>query len=153
MKKLFTSVFAFLFILATTDSKAQLYDRAIGVRLGTYNGITYKTKVADNHAIDFSLNYAVRNNDDSFYFTGLYEVHADAGHILPNLLWFYGAGGSIGSRQHSGLLLAVDGVIGLDYKFEGEPINISLDWKPALELAPAGRLNMAGVGISVRYTF
>ena len=157
MKKLIPSIFAILFVIVSaSNANAQLYQRAIGLRLGHNSGVTFKTKVAENHAIEILLNLPVWNNDKSFFLTGLYEVHADI-NTINNLKWYYGAGGSLGSRKHNGdagaLLAAIDGVIGLDYTFEKEPINIALDWKPALELAPNGRFNFQGFGISVRYTF
>jgi hypothetical protein len=31
------------------------------------------------------------------------------------------------------LTIGIDGVLGLDYKFNGAPINVSIDWQPSFE--------------------
>jgi hypothetical protein len=50
---------------------------------------------------------------------------------LNNRYWkiYYGyRGGAVG----------IDGVLGLDYKFNGAPINMSLDWQPSFEFGDYG---------------
>ena len=57
-----------------------------------------------------------------------------------------------GYAYNSGSLsIGVDGVLGLDYKFSGAPINVSLDINPYLELNHP-YLDIWG-GLGVRYTF
>jgi hypothetical protein len=45
------------------------------------------------------------------------------------------------------------GVIGLDYKFANIPLNLSLDWKPELNLVSDINFEPAAVGLTVRFTF
>ncbi|MBC7913219.1 MAG: hypothetical protein H7Y07_03760, partial [Pyrinomonadaceae bacterium] len=133
------------------------YKNAFGVRLGDAYGVTFKTFLQSNKALDFILN--VRNRDDVEYFrlTGLYEVHNPiAG--APGLRWYYGGGGTIGRLNYkhnrdNELYLSIDGVLGLDYKLDGAPLNFSLDWKPALVLNPFTDFDAQGVGASIRITF
>ena len=85
------------------------------------------------------------------------EKHAPINDV-DGLRWYYGFGATLGSRTYkpadeNKLLLAADGVLGLDFKFPDAPINIAMDWKPAIELAPNTRLNGEGIGLSLRFTF
>lgn len=159
MKKVFT-ILCLTFIATfaiQSSSKAQGYDNAIGGRFGAANGVTFKTTLGDNKMLDLIANF--RSNHDYNYFriTGLYEVYKPIANA-PGLNWYYGGGGSIGSAKYkptnsTDLYLAVDGVLGLDYKFDDAPINISLDWKPAIQLAPDTNFDASGVGLSLRFTF
>ncbi len=156
MKKLFLSILFVTCLLATTSVNAQ-YKHALGVRLGDTYGVTFKTFLQSNKALDFILNVRNRDNYSSFRLTGLYEVHNPIGGA-PGLRWYYGGGGTLGSINHkrsddTDFYLSVDGVLGLDYKFNGAPINLSLDWKPAIEVSPNTEFDPRGVGFSVRITF
>jgi len=44
------------------------------------------------------------------------------------------------------------GVVGIDYKFDNAPINLSLDWKPELDIAPAINFIPDAFALSVRFT-
>jgi len=159
MKKVFTILcLAFIATLAIhSSSKAQGYDNAIGGRFGAANGVTFKTTLGENKMLDLIANFRSNNNYNYFRVTGLYEVYlpiTDA----PGLNWYYGGGASIGSVKYkpydsSDLYLSADGVLGLDYKFADAPINLSLDWKPAIQLAPDTDFDASGVGLSLRFTF
>jgi len=41
----------------------------------------------------------------------------------------------------------------MDYKFPNAPINLSLDWKPELDLSPAINFVPGAFAVSIRYTF
>jgi len=159
MRKVFTILC--LTMIATVaiqfSSKAQGYDNAIGGRFGAANGITFKTTLGENKMLDLIANFRSNNNYKYFRVTGLYEVYLP----IPEargLNWYYGGGASIGSitRKYddtSDLYLSLDGVLGLDYKFADAPINLSLDWKPAIQLTPDTDFDASGVGLSLRFTF
>jgi hypothetical protein len=159
MKKVFT-ILCLIFIATlaiTSSSKAQGYDNAIGGRFGAANGITFKTTLGENKMIDLIANFRSNNNYNYFRITGLYEVYNKINDV-QGLNWYYGIGGSIGSVKYkpynsSDLYLSVDGVLGLDYKFVDAPINLSLDWKPAIQLTPDTEFDGSGVGLSLRFTF
>lgn len=159
MKKLlFLTLTSALLLLAGSETQAQTYKYGIGGRLGTANGITFKTFVDRNSALDFILNFQDKKDYSYFRFTGLYEIHNPINNA-PGLNWYYGVGGTIGNRhlkvgnEDNDLLLSVDGVIGLDYKFTDAPINLSLDWKPAIEVVPETQFDAQGLGLSIRFTF
>ena len=111
-----------------------------------------------NKALDFIL--SIKNKDDFNHslLTGLYEVHNPI-NGAPGLRWYYGGGATLGSldykndKRDNELYLSIDGVLGLDYKVEGAPLNLSLDYKPAFVLNPYTDLEAGGFGLSVRITF
>lgn len=165
MKKLTLLLLTIGFIgLAQQETKAQAlgsnYQNAIGGRFGVANGITFKHFMNDKNALDFILNFRARKNHySSFRLVGLYEIHAPITNAT-GLQWYYGIGGGIGSytykdnsHRDSDVYLSVDGVLGLDYKFSGAPINIALDWKPAFDISPSQGLDFEGVGLSIRFAF
>jgi len=80
----------------------------------------------------------------------------------PGLQWFYGAGAYVGfgkeydvnkARNVNTNYFGGQGVVGLDYKFASVPINISLDWKPELNLISDINFEPAAIGFSARFTF
>src|SRR3546814_5641240 len=84
--------------------------------------------------MDLILNIRDHDHHDHFYLVGLYEVH----NPIPNaggLNWYYGGGAHVFfvDHDHDGPNddvdggFGIDGVLGLDYKFNGAPINLSLD--------------------------
>ncbi|WP_026897817.1 hypothetical protein [Daejeonella oryzae] len=159
MKKLLLlSITAFIILLSQTESQAQqTYKNALGGRFGEANGVTFKTFVNNQDALDFILNFQSRGNYSYFRLTGLYEVHKPFANA-QGLRYYYGAGGTLGQRKDkrnddSDLLASIDGVLGLDYKFDEAPINVSLDWKPALVVTPYTEFDARGLGLSVRFTF
>jgi len=157
MKKIILFIVIAGFIsLFSNQVQAQQYKNAFGVRLGSYNGVNFKTFLTDKNALDFNLSF--RSNDGVKYVrvTGLYEVHGPVSD-LQGLLWYYGGGASIGSYKYRGtdgeLMFSIDGVLGLDYKFTGAPINLALDWRPNFRLTPNADVLAGDVGLSVRFTF
>ena len=45
------------------------------------------------------------------------------------------------------------GVVGLDYKFNNIPLNLSLDWKPELNFVTDINFEPAAIGLTARFTF
>ncbi len=152
MKKIILFAFFGLFILGAS---AQDYKNAIGVRGGGPTGITFKHFTGGNAALEFIL--APRHH--GFEAVGLYELHANA-FSVPRLNWYYGVGGHVGfydgsrygkfDRRDNFMALGVDGIVGLEYNIPAIPINISVDFKPALNLVGYVGLWFDGA-FSVRY--
>ena len=77
------------------------------------------------------------------------------------LSWFYGAGAYVGFESDSDkngegggrTFAGPTGIIGLDYKFSNAPINLSLDWKPELNIIPAINFVPDAFALSVRFAF
>ena len=130
---------------------AQDYKVAIGVRFSTAaptlsNSISVKYFMNESNAIEGLVSFGSR-----FGLGGLYEKHQLIG-ATPAFTWFYGAGGYVGFEDNK-TWLGPTGVVGIDYKFPAAPINLSIDWKPELDILPAINFVPDALGITVRYTF
>jgi len=148
----FIAAFAFLFV---NNTQAQDYKHALGVRVGAYNGINFKTFLNAQNALDLNLNFRSHNHYKDVLITGLYEIHNNIQNA-PGLRWYYGGGASLGSSKwydENYFFLSADGVLGLDYKFTGAPINLALDWRPRLQLVDDVNFWTGDVGLAIRFTF
>ncbi|MES2417252.1 MAG: hypothetical protein V4541_03640 [Bacteroidota bacterium] len=158
MKKLiFTFIAAAaLFTFSFTDAQAQGYKNAIGGRFGSANGVSFKTGLNNKAMLELIGNFRSNKNVSYFNLTGLYEVYNPI-NGAEGLNWYYGAGATIGSTKVKGydgdVYLSANGVLGLDYKFNGAPINLSVDWVPALQLTPDTGFWGGDVGLGIRFTF
>ena len=90
----------------------------------------------------------------------LLEVHKPLS--SEGLMWFYGAGGYLGfektynpnkQKNVTNTNFGAQGVLGLDYKFPSVPLNLSLDWKPELNIIDDINFEPAALGFSARFTF
>jgi len=154
---LFTVVTIFAVGQSSAQSMGSDYKTALGVKFWP-GAISIKHFIQDNRALEGLANFWERG----FRFTGLYEIHGDISGA-PGLKWYVGPGAHIGAYNQGwyhndyyyrdgGFSLGVDGVLGLDYKINGAPINLSLDVQPYLELVNHAYFDVWG-GLAVRYTF
>lgn len=156
MKKLLIATLIFFaaapVVNAQRNITSQDYKTALGVKF--YPGsISFKHFLDDKAALEvlgYFHNHGTR-------ITGLYELHFDIANA-PGLKWYVGPGAHIGwyeSRYGGGTAVGVDGVIGLDYKFKGAPINLSLDWQPSFEFGDRWGKGFSGNwgGLAIRYVF
>lgn len=157
MKKLFLLVITIgLFIGANAQAMGPEYNTAIGFKFSP-SAITFKNFVQQNRAIEV-LGYFW---SDGFRLTGLYEWHGDF-NSANGLKWYAGGGAHLDfwnkkyrDRRENAASVApgIDGVIGLDYKFNGAPINISLDWQPSLTFASNDNFASNWIGVALRFAF
>ena len=138
-------------IIVATSAKAQEYINAVGVRLGPSSpavnlGFTIKHFLNETNAVEGILGI-----NDGLGVCALYEWHHPI-ESVPHLQWFVGAGGYAAFQSHESFIGGA-GIAGLDYKFEQIPLNISLDWKPELNLITKVGFNGNTVGISARFVF
>ena len=159
MKKV---LLAGLILLAiATNTKAQnnssSYKTALGFKF--YPGaISLKSFIAPNRALE-GLGYFY---SDGFRLTGLYEIHGNI-EGAQGLKWYVGPGAHIAvwndtwkkenPTRDAGVAIGIDGVLGLDYKFKGAPINMSIDWQPSFNFVGYNYFEGGWGGIGVRYTF
>jgi hypothetical protein len=149
----------FLFCLISI-SKGQDYNTGIGLRGGVDYGLTVKHFISENSALEFLLASRWRG----FVVTGLYEVHNQIGNV-DRFKWFFGFGAHIGfwngdytqdSWGRPGTdytVVGIDGILGLEYSFKEAPINLSLDWKPALNFIGYSGFWADESALSIRYIF
>jgi hypothetical protein len=149
MKK--TILLLAFFVALATFTQAQNYKTAIGVRLGPNTaaisgGFTIKHFINENTALE-----GIIGVNNGLGICGLYEKHFNI-EAVNNLQWFAGFGGYVAFNS-SNTFVGGAGIVGLDYKFEEIPLNISLDWKPELNIISKVNFESSGVGLSARFTF
>ena len=149
MKKilLFAGIIAFF----SFSSKAQEYKTAAGIRLGPSSpaiapGFTIKHFLDEKHAVE-----GIVGINDGIGVCGLYEWHQPITSV-EHLQWFAGAGAYAAYRSKTAFIGAA-GIVGVDYKFQDIPLNISIDWKPELNIIESVGFEASGVGFSARFTF
>lgn len=166
MKKVITlllmsaGICSFSKLSAQEFTQGNAYKTALGVRLSSSNAmqnnsISIKQFVNDNVAIEGLFTFG-----DPLALGILVEKHKPLS--SEGLTYFYGAGGYISfiKKVNTTTLksttepnFGAQGVIGLDYKFNNVPLNISLDWKPELNIVSDINFEPAAIGFSARFTF
>ena len=151
------------FVLLTAAATAQnqalgtSYKSAVGLKVYPA-AISVKTFQQYNKALEGLLYFW----EDGVRFTGLYEIHGDI-NGAPGLKWYLGPGGHIGfwtqkwkdkyPERDDGVMIGIDGIIGLDYKIKGAPINVCLDWQPSFNFIGYNYFEGGWGGIGIRYAF
>jgi len=160
MKKIFFALFTIAIISCFNSANAQDYKTAIGVRLSSSaamvnNSISFKQFITEKTAIEGLVSFG-----DPLAIGALIEFHKPL--AASGLRYYYGAGGYLGfvktynpnkNINETDANLGAQGVIGLDYKFSNVPLNISLDWKPELNIVTDINFEPAAVGFTARFTF
>lgn len=155
MKSLLIALISFfIFVSANAQSKStnsSSYRTALGVKVWDGGGISFKHFVNGNNALELIGYFWNRGTR----ITGLYEIHGPISGAT-GLQWYIGPGAHIGfynSKNGDGAFAGIDGVLGLDYKFRGAPINMSLDWQPSFEFGDGRGFYGNWGGLGIRYTF
>jgi hypothetical protein len=135
-----------LVLVFHTNAKAQDYKMGLGVRFSSKAAIV-------NQSISFKYFFNQKTAGEALFSFGdplalglLLEQHKP---LAANLNYYYG-GGAYGS--FNGKSGGLQGVLGLDYKIPSIPFNLSLDWKPELNLFKDFSFEPAAVGLSARFT-
>ena len=149
MKKIFTLII--LLTVLSLNVFAQDYQKSIGLRLGSNAGITYKQFISPNNAFEIIGNALFYNGDVSLGLSGEYLW---SWNLTEGLNWFVGPGVSAGvwTGSASGFNIALNGMIGLEYKFS-IPLALSVDFNPHFYFLKGVGLAPATGALSVRYTF
>lgn len=157
-KLLLASVIIFGSIVSNGQSKStnsSSYNTALGVKFYP-GGITLKHFFNGTNNAGELIGYFWNRG---FRITGLYEIHGDI-NGAPGLKWYIGPGAHIGFYDYytrnnhiDGTYFGIDGVLGLDYKFKGAPINMSIDWQPSFEFQDDLGFYGGWGGLGIRYTF
>jgi len=141
----------FAFSKVEAQQHGEDYSTAIGIKFYP-TALSIKHFVNDDNAIEglgYFWNYGFR-------VTGLYEFHHEFADV-DGLKWYIGPGvhfTTYSTNFGGGSAVGLDGVLGLDYKFEDAPIDLSVDWQPSIEFGNGfnnGFYNIGGIGI--RYAF
>ncbi|NOT50656.1 MAG: hypothetical protein HOP10_05210 [Chitinophagaceae bacterium] len=158
MKKIVIALFVAVAISSTVS--AQDYKTALGVRLSSSaaminNSISFKQFISDKTAIEAYFSFG-----DPLALGAMLEFHKPL--AASGLQYYYGVGGYLGfvktlntttQKTTTDPNIGAQGVIGLDYKFSGIPLNLSLDWKPELNIVNDINFEPAAIGLTARFTF
>jgi hypothetical protein len=154
-RKLFVAAMVAVFSITVSmaqSNKSASYKTAIGMKF--YPGaVSFKQALNASKCLEVNAYFW-----KGIRVTGLYELHYEIRGV-DGLRWYIGAGAHITmysediNETYAGKnYIGIDGVLGLDYKVPGAPLNLSLDWQPSIELgSPVGFVGGYG-GLSVRYT-
>lgn len=137
---------------------AQDYKSAIGLRLGYPISVSYKTFISEPGAIEAYAGYRGFLGYSYFLVGGMYQHHFPIGSV-PGLKWYVGGGASalfysfdtvVGDGNFG---IGINGAIGLDYKFENIPLNLSVDWLPTVYISGyIGGFGASAGALCARYT-
>ncbi len=151
MKKRFYITVIMLAIVSIASS--QDYTRAIGLRLGSSVGASYKQFLNPGNAIEGILDLDIIDRDHmKIKVTGIYQFHKNIN--VDGLSFYFGPGASAGIYvgDSSGFLMAIDGMLGLEYKFPTAPIALSIDWNPKVQIITNAGFKPDNFGLTVRFT-
>lgn len=151
-------VAAILMTFAVRSVAQGLYKDAIGLRLNGGAGISFR------HYMDSqkSLEGILYTRWHGMNVCGLLQVNYPV-FPEPGFRFYMGAGGHIGAwdtyytpwwdedKHHTRFIAGVDGQIGLEYKFQEIPLNLAIDWKPAINIFGHANFWADDVAVSVRY--
>ncbi len=160
MKKIFFAILLTTGIFSFTSIQAQDYRTALGVRLSSAapmvnNSVSIKHFITERTAIEGLLSFG-----DPLAIGALVEFHKPLS--AAGLTYFYGAGGYVGfvktfnsntQKTSTDPNIGAQGIVGLDYKFTNIPLNLSLDWKPELNIVNDINFEPAAVAFTARFTF
>ncbi len=162
MRALF--IIILLSFLIIPRSRAQdYYKTAFGVRLGSDIGLSAKHFLGRTSAIEGMFSYRWKG----FLLTTLYEKENIA-FSTPGLNWYIGGGLHFGFwSKHTSkakwwdyedhpdgyFIMGADVILGMEYTLPTIPLNIAIDWKPAINFL--GYTGFWGdfFAISLRYAF
>ena len=161
-KTILFSLILFSFsIITNAQNVTSDYTAAIGLK-SLPGGISYKQFIAKNNAVEGILYF----DKDVTRVTALYEFHYDIPSSIEGLKWFIGPGfhgGSWTNRYKANnsningnktFGIGLDAIIGIDYKIDALPFDISFDWQPSINLNSNAYFNegITWGGVAIRYT-
>jgi hypothetical protein len=151
---------------ATQAHSQNYYEKAVGLRLGWGLGLTGKMFLNDKAAIEGIARYrGFGGFGVNWYWLsiqGLYLIHNPLEEVTPGLQWYYGGGAYVGfyggdwnypGSDFSSTFVGISGALGLDYKFEDIPLNVSVDWIPSFQIVGGTGFTGESGGLAARYTF
>ena len=154
-----TGLLLLVLMAAVSTLSAQEYTRAIGFRLGTMVGGSYKHFVNTASALEAILDLdIVHSSRMSIRGTFLYEYHFPIT-AVDGLAWYIGAGITVGAKigdtANRLFLFGADVPGGIEYKLATLPLCFSFDFDPKLYFTGYETIHFApeNVGLTMRYTF
>lgn len=155
MKKIIAIVLFACAVALSNETKAQNlgsnYKTSIGAKGyfgdGSIGGINIKHFTKANTALEGGLYF----RDNFILLEGMYEWNGNI-EGAPGLKWYTGPGAWLGffTKGPDDVLFALKGTLGIDYKFNGAPINVAFDINPTFSLTPSTNFDFYA-GIAFRF--
>lgn len=159
------------FVLVSTITKAQITDTSIGLRSGSYHGISARLNYSE--PISFEIIFGLKNKGITSTF--LLEFNRPLDFFWSHgFNWYYGIGTHFGYMRTNDITdyfnyqesnpaypnytmprSGIDGCIGIRYQFQEIPLEISLDSKPLFEIINVKQLHIQvfETALTIRYKF
>lgn len=150
MKRVFLLITALVF---SSGVFAQEYNRAIGLRIGSSVGASYRQFLEPTRALEAILDLDIIGKENlKIKGSAFYQFNFDIG--LDGFSLYAGPGASAGLYigSNSGFLLAIDGIAGVEYKFFNLPLALSFDWNPKVQIITDSGFKPYNFGLTLRYT-
>jgi len=144
------------FVFTASLVSAQSYITAGGIRLGTDWGLTFKQRILEHVTVEGIAQQSFQREE--FMLTGLVQRHYPV--VFKGLNFYFGGGLHKGWNQQptsfenpNGVKnpFGITGIGGLELTIGR--LNISYDYKPALNLAGGEKTFYMQTGLSARYVF
>lgn len=150
MKKFLTFLIAVLAFAAVASAQP----RAFGARIGYGAEVSYQYSFSPATFGEMDLGLI---GDKGWYVSGIFDFLLGSTGAVN---FYAGPGVQLGTRNYEetdgGNIMKFDaaivGQIGAEYEFANIPLNISLDWRPALYFNHGG-FGWTGFGIGIRYRY
>jgi hypothetical protein len=140
-----------LLVIFTGSLNAQPSGFGIGVILGEPTGLSAKYWISPYCAIDGALAWSLdKKSRVQIHSDYLWHNYRIISVIKGKLPIYYGLGARLVFESNN--IFGVRGVVGMDYIFDGTPLDIFLELVPILDLAPEVRMDF-NAGIGIRYYF
>lgn len=145
MKKLITLSILSIALFIGINAHAQAYNSAIGLRFGYPTSVSYKKFVSENKAFEGYAGFRSYSFYRAININAALQFHTPI-ESVEGLKWYWGAGAGLYTYSfdtgfggdNGGASIAAQGYLGLDYKFESIPLNLSVDWVPSLFIGGYG---------------
>lgn len=138
---------------------------AIGLRIGDGDGfgteISYQRGLSSNNRLELDFGWRDGKNYDGFKFTGIYQW---VWTIESGFNWYAGVGAGVGSYSYdkdrrddrdddSETFFLVAGQVGIEYNFDGIPLQLSLDTRPGFGFGNRNNDFDFDIALGIRYKF
>lgn len=139
------------------SAQAQSYKTALGLRGGDPSGVDFKAFISSTNALELIAGTGYFGHN--FSITGFYQWQKPTG-WTPNLDWYIGPGAHVGfwndyyrDEYKTGVLVGVDGIVGLEYTLDDIPLNFAIGMGPTFQLTSGPGWYYWNGGFAVRYVF
>lgn len=137
------------FLLCANFVSGQSYNTALGLRMGTEWGLTMRQRFHKNYAAEMLLQSSLQREETQLTILGL--IHKPI--LTRRLNFYYGAGFHKGWADQLEVSYedpwGIDFIAGLELTIG--KINLSYDYKPAINLSGGEKTFYSQTGISLRY--